>query len=66
MLVEAHAGREREVGTQAHEHPAPLGVGQVKVVLVDPASRVLEMPAIALPIAVRMRAGSRPFTMTTT
>jgi hypothetical protein len=37
------------IGTQAHEHPAPLRVVQVKVVLVDPASRVLQMPAIRFP-----------------
>jgi hypothetical protein len=49
MLVEAHAGREREVGAEAHEHPAPRGVVQIEGVLDDPASRVLEMPAICFP-----------------
>ena len=39
MLVEADAGREREVRAEPHEHPAPLGVVQIKIVLDDPASR---------------------------
>ena len=49
MLIEAHSGRERKIGAQPYEHPAPLGVVQVEVVLDDPPSRVLEMPAIRFP-----------------
>src|SRR6266545_497144 len=48
MLIEAHTGREGEVGADADKQPAPLAVEQVEVVLHHPPARVLEMPTITL------------------
>ena len=59
MLVETRSGRERKVGAQAHEHSAPVGVVQARVVLVDPLLRVLQMPAI---VFADRRKDSRRFT----
>jgi hypothetical protein len=46
MLVEAEAGGEREVGADAHEHPTPLAIEEVEVVLGRPPPFVLQMPAV--------------------
>ena len=46
MLIEADAGGERKVGADAHEHPSPLPVVDVKVVLNDPAVGDLKMPSV--------------------
>jgi|GEM_PF-3718580 hypothetical protein len=37
MLVQAHARRKRKIRTNPNQHPAPLLIVHVKVVLNDPA-----------------------------
>jgi hypothetical protein len=68
MLIQTDTGRKRKMRTHADEHTAPVFVVDVEVVLHDPALRELQMPAILLlfPMAIMMRAGSRPFTIATT
>src|SRR5215469_4888184 len=51
VLVEADAGREREIRTHAHEHAAPPAVVDVEVVLQDPALGDLQVPAAVLRFA---------------
>ena len=46
MLIQAQARGEGEVGTQAHEHPAPVGIDQIEAVLVDPTPLGRQMPPI--------------------
>ena len=46
VLIEADAGGERKIGADAHEHPSPVPVIDVKVVLNDPAIRDLKMPPV--------------------
>ena len=53
MLIEADAGGERKVGTDADEHPSPLPVVDVEVVLDNPSVRDLQMPAVRLAVADR-------------
>jgi len=48
MLIQADAGRERQVRAHPDEHAAPALVIYVEVVLHDPALRDLQMPAIIL------------------
>ena len=45
VLIEAPTCRKRKVGTHPHEHAAPMQVANVKVVMLDPASGQLQMPA---------------------
>ena len=71
MLIEADAGGERQVGTDADSNiPSPLPVVDIEVVLDDPeAVGDLKVPSVRLvvsPIAVMMRAGSRALRMITT
>ena len=49
VLIEANARRKRQVGTDAHEHPTPVLVVNVKVILHDPTRCQLEVPALFLP-----------------
>ena len=51
MLIETDARRERKIGAHPDKHPAPLGIVDVEVVLVDPALLQLEMPAIVFGVA---------------
>ena len=53
MLIEADASGERKVWTDAHEHPSPLPVVDIEVVLHNPAVRDLQMPAVRLAVADR-------------
>jgi hypothetical protein len=53
MLIEADPGRERKIRTDAHEHPPPLPVVDVEVVLDDPAVGDRKMPAVRLAVADR-------------
>src|SRR5262249_13464809 len=53
MLIEIDPCREGKVGTQAHEHPSPAAVVDVEVVLLDPALRDLQMPAVILLVSDR-------------
>ncbi len=46
VLIEADTGGERKVRTDAHEHPPPIAVIDVKVVLNDPTLRELEVPSV--------------------
>src|SRR5580700_10548511 len=48
MLIEADAGRERQVGAHTYEHASPMLVVDVEVVLHYPALRHLQMPAVIL------------------
>ena len=51
MLIEADAGGERKIRTDAHEHPSPPPVIDVEVVLHDPSVCDLEMPSVGLAVA---------------
>jgi hypothetical protein len=51
MLIEADAGGEQKIGTDAHEHPSPLPVIDIEVVLDDPAVRDRKMPSVRLAVA---------------
>ena len=53
MLIEADAGGERQVGTDADEHPSPLPVVDIEIVLDDPAVGDLKMPAVRFAVADR-------------
>ena len=53
MLIEADAGGERKVGTDADEHPSPLPIVDVEIVLDNPSVRDLQMPAVRLAITDR-------------
>src|SRR6516165_12599512 len=46
VLIETNARRKRQIGTDAHEHPTPVLVVNVKVILDDPTLRQLEVPAV--------------------
>jgi hypothetical protein len=46
MLIETQPRRERKVRADADEHPAPVAVEQVEVVLDRPAPLELQMPAV--------------------
>jgi hypothetical protein len=48
MLEARRTRREREIGTQADEHAAPVSIVHVEVVLDHPAPDNLEKPAIVL------------------
>src|SRR5215204_3373479 len=48
VLIEIDARGEREVRAHADEQTAPLTVAQVAIVLLDPPSRVLEMPPVVV------------------
>src|ERR1700729_984887 len=68
MLIQADAGRERQVGAHTDEHGSPMLGGDVEVVLHHPPLRHLQMPAVILlvPDGDHNAAGSRPFTTATT
>src|SRR6202048_2556120 len=51
VLVEADTGGKGEVGAEANEHPAPVAIIDVEVILHDPALRQLQMPAVVLFVA---------------
>src|SRR6516165_2089682 len=53
MLIEADAGGERKVRTDAYEHSPPLPVIDVEVVLNDPAICDLQMPSVGFAVADR-------------
>ncbi len=46
VLIEADTSGEWKVGADAHEHPSPVPIIDVKVVLNDPAIRDLKMPSV--------------------
>src|SRR5258705_13704840 len=46
VLIEADARRKRQIGTDANEHPTPVLVVNVEVILHDPTLRELEVPAL--------------------
>src|SRR5216683_1724433 len=48
VLVETDTCREGEVGTHANEHPPPVAIVDVEVVLHDPTLGQLEMPSVVL------------------
>src|SRR5438445_2500177 len=48
VLVEAEACGKGEVGTHANEHPAPVSIVDVEVVLHDPALSQLQIPSVIL------------------
>src|SRR5271165_2845040 len=61
MLIEADAGGERKVRTDAYEHSPPLPVIDVEVVLNDPAVCDLQMPSVGFAVADRSHdAGGLP------
>ena len=51
MLIKTDPSRERKVRAHAHEHPAPILVADIEVVLHDPAVGDLKMPAVELLVA---------------
>ena len=46
VLIEANTRRKRQIGADAHEHPTPVLVVDVKVILHDPTLRQLQVPAL--------------------
>src|SRR5262252_1014215 len=46
VLIETNARREGQIGADAHEHPTPVLVVNVKAILHDPTLRQLEVPAV--------------------
>ena len=50
-MIEADAGGERKIRTDADEHPPPPPVIDVEVVLHDPSVCDLEMPSVGLAVA---------------
>src|ERR1700757_5347469 len=46
VLIEADTRRKRQIGTDANEHPTPVLVVNVEVILHDPTLRQLEVPAL--------------------
>ena len=48
MLVQADTSRKRQVRADPHKDAAPLGVVDVKVVLIDPALFQFQVPAVFL------------------
>src|SRR6516164_10319136 len=46
VLVEANARGKGQIGTDAHEHPTPVLVVDVKIILHDPTLRQLGVPAV--------------------
>src|SRR5262249_7351611 len=48
VLVEADSRGKWEIGTHAHEHPAPVRIVHVEVILIHPALLVLQMRAIVV------------------
>src|SRR5580704_14002376 len=46
VLIEADTSGEWKVRADAHEHPSPVSIVDVKVVLNDPALRDLKMPSV--------------------
>src|SRR5260370_10591722 len=48
MLVETDARRKREIRRDANEHPAPVTIVHVEVVLHHPTLGQLQVPAIVL------------------
>jgi hypothetical protein len=46
MLIQTDPGGEGKVWADPDEHPSPEAVGEVEVVLHDPALRELQMPAV--------------------
>jgi hypothetical protein len=55
MLIETQPSRERKVPADADEHPAPVAVEQVEVVLDRLAPLELRMPAVVLPDGKKAR-----------
>jgi hypothetical protein len=53
MLIQVDPCGERQIGTKAYEHPSPAAVVDVEVVLLDPALRDLQMPAVILLVSDR-------------
>ena len=49
VLIEADTRRKRQIGTDANEHPTPVLVVDVKVILHDPTRCQLEVPAVLCP-----------------
>jgi hypothetical protein len=48
VLIETDACGERKVRTDPNEHPAPVAVAEIEVVLDDPAAGVLQVPPVVL------------------
>src|SRR6516164_6490743 len=46
VLIETNARGKGQIGTDAHEHPTPVWVVNIKVILHDPTLRQLEVPAV--------------------
>ena len=49
VLIETNTRRKRQIGTDAHEHPAPVWVVNIKIVLHDPTLGQLEVPTVFCP-----------------
>src|SRR6266566_7528671 len=59
VLVQTNAGGKGKVRAGAHEHPSPMSVVHVEVVLDDPALGELQVPAIVLRVPNRDHDPSR-------
>ncbi len=59
MLVQTEASGKGKVRADPNEHPAPLAVIQVEVVLLDPALFELQMPAVFFLVSDRCQNACR-------
>src|SRR5882724_7636356 len=68
MLIETDACRERQVGRHPDQHPSPVPVVDVEIVLDDPSLGDVKVPAIGALVtdSGQDAAGSRALRMTTT
>lgn len=48
MLIETHAGGEREIRANPHEHRSPVAILDVEVILVDPTLLHFQVPVLVL------------------
>jgi hypothetical protein len=53
VLIEADPRGKWEIGTHAHEHPAPAWIVHVEVILIHPALLVLQMRTIVVLVSDR-------------
>ena len=59
MLIQVDPCREGQIRTKAYEHPSPAAVVDVEIVLLHPALRDLQMPAVILFVSDRNHNPSR-------
>jgi len=51
VLIQAKANWKRKIRTDPDEHPPPIGIVKIEVVLIDPTSFVFQVPAVLFLVA---------------